>query len=148
MATHLELDLESVARIGLMYLDGDQFEEVLLDRHGDTDYDFERFASVKNALTRLENINPGLGICAVLWQLHPKNARLAVPLVAGRSLPPEGWRRTPVHAEMAFVWESGKPQVKKRENGLTSHYYPVRNSDDEVVGVLELLQGMKEIEDL
>ena len=42
-----ELDIDSVARIGLMYLDGDQFETVLLDRFDHTDYDFDRFINVK-----------------------------------------------------------------------------------------------------
>lgn len=148
MANYLELDLDSVARIGLMYLDGDQFEDVQLDRFGDTDYDFYRFANVKNDLTRLENINPRLAVCAVLWQFHPKNPRLAVPVVAGKSLPPEGWARTPACAEMMRTRDSGAPQTRKRDADLTSTYYPVKNSDDEIVGVLELLQGMTYIEDL
>lgn len=148
MANYLELDLDSVVRIGLMYLDGDQFEDVQLDRYGDTDYDFDRFANVKNALTRLENINPSLALCATLWQFHPKNPRLAVPVVAGKSLPPEGWTRTLAPEPMMLARDSGLPQTRDRGQGLVSTYYPVKNSDGEIVGVLELLQGMDHIEDL
>lgn len=148
MSTYLELDIDSVVRIGLMYLDGDRFEEVLLDRHGHTDYDFARFTDVKNDLTRLENINPKLNLCAVLWQLHPANRQVAIPVVAGKSLPLEEWTRTAASPEMLSVMESGRPQVKKRNASRISRYYPVRNSDDEIVGILELLQGMEQIEDL
>ncbi|QHT59391.1 hypothetical protein GXP70_05005 [Paenibacillus lycopersici] len=148
MATYQELDIDSVVRIGLMYLDGDRFEEVLLDRHGHTDYDFARFTDVKNDLTRLENINPQLGLCAVLWQLHPANRQVAVPVVAGKSLPLEDWTRSAANPELLLAMESGRPQVKKRDGRRLSRYYPVRNSDDEIVGVLELLQGMEGIADL
>lgn len=148
MAAYLELDLDCVVRIGLMYLDGDQFEDVLLDKHGDTDYDFARFKNVKNDLTRLENINPALGVCAVLWQRHPRNPALAVPVVAGRSLPLEGWTRSPVSSELERAFSGEGPVVRQRKAGVVSHYYPVRNSDDEIVGALELLQGMYDIEDL
>ncbi len=143
-----ELDIDSVARIGLMYLDGDQFETVLLDRFDHTDYDFDRFINVKVSLTHMENINPSLRLCAILWQLHPENDRVAIPVVCGKSLPIEGWARTMVNPEIAEVFDNGQPQVKDRGENRVSYYYPVKNSDDEIVGVLELLKDMIGIDDI
>jgi hypothetical protein len=149
MSTYQDLEIDSVARIGLMYLDGDQFEEVLIDRFGDTDYNFEYFTHVKNSLTHMENMNPSLGLCAVLWQLYPDNPDIAVPVVAGKSLPLEGWTRTPVDRQIQQVFTTGQSQLKMgAASGMSHHYYPVKNSDDEIVGVLELIKGMNEITDM
>lgn len=148
MSSYTDLDVDSVARIGLMYVDGDQFEEVLLDKHGHTDYDFARFILVKHSLTHMEQINPALRLDAILWQRHPANEHIVRPLVAGRSLPLEGWMVSKINSEMNETYTTGVQQVKQRSPKRISHYYPVRNSDDEIVGVLELLQGMDEIEDM
>ena len=89
MASYLELDFDSVARIGLMFLDGDALEDILLDRYGHPDYDFDNFNSCKITLLKLERMNPSLGLTAILWQLRPDNEEMAVPVAAGAALPLE-----------------------------------------------------------
>lgn len=148
MCCYGKLDIENVARIGLMYLDGDKLEEILLDRYGDTDYDFDNFNEVKKSIMKLERINPDLKLSAFLWRLHPNNSNMAIPVVAGNALPMEGWGRTLANEVIKAVFETGEKKVMKRTETLTSYYYPVRNSDDEIVGVLELLHGDRERNDI
>lgn len=137
--------IDDVARIGLMYLEADKFEEVLLDKYGHTDYDFDKFNVVKRSLMKMERINPDLNLAAILWQLRPDNNEVAVPLVAVIALPLEGHGRTKINDEMKKVFESGESQEKKRNDMVTSYYYAVRNTDGEIVGVLELAHGLKKL---
>ena len=109
MASYLDLDTDSVAKIGLMFLDGDCLEDILLDRYGHPDYDFDNFNTCKIVLLKLERMNPNLGLTAVLWQLRPDNEEIAVPVAAGTALPLEGYRPCPVSGAVrrAFSGESG-----------------------------------------
>ncbi len=141
MASCWDLDIDSVARIGLLFLDGDALEEVLLDRYGHPDYDFDRFNSCKIALMKLERINPRLGLTAVLWQLRPDDDSLVVPVVAGNALPLEGYRPSPVSPALRAALEGEFGSSAARSATCCSHYYPVRNSDGEICGALELLAG-------
>ena len=134
---------DRAARIGLMYLDGDAFEGILLDRSGDTDYDFDAFIVVKRALAFLERIEEGAKLCAVLWQAYPDNPGLSVPVAAGSSLPLEGWTRTRTSAELQAVYSRGERPIRSDPDaGTTHYYYPVRNSDHDIVGALELIAGL------
>ncbi|WP_309119377.1 hypothetical protein [Paenibacillus sp.] len=140
---------DRAAKIGLMYLDGDAFEGMLLDRAGDTDYDFDAFIQVKRSLAFLERIEEGAKLCAVLWQAYPDNPGLSVPVAAGSSLPLEGWTRTRTSAELAAVYSRGERPIRKDPAaGTTHYYYPVRNSDAEIVGALELIAGLAVAADL
>jgi hypothetical protein len=143
MYNYMKLDIDNIARIGLIYLDGDKLEDILLDKYGHTDYHFENFNAVKKSLLKLERIDPGLDLTAVLWQLRPDNSELAVPVAAGNALPVEGWQRTKVNDEMRVTFDKGINMVKKRSDTCTSYYYAVKNSDAEIVGVLELLHGYR-----
>lgn len=143
MATYLELDADSVARIGLMFLDGDSLEEILLDRYGHPDYDFDNFNRCKIALMKLERMNPTLGLTAVLWQLRPDNEELATPVAAGSALPLEGYRPCPASEALKQALAGEFGVAAARSGTCTSHYYPVRNSDGEIVGALELLEGLR-----
>ncbi len=139
------LDIDNIARIGLMYLDGDLVENVMLDKlsldYDDVTYNHEQFYELKSALTKTERINPDLDITAVLWQLRPDNDQLAVPIICGNAFPEEGWEITLVNPEMDRVFKTGESCVKKRSDTCSSHYYAVRNSDNAIVAVLELLVG-------
>ncbi|MDR1061287.1 MAG: hypothetical protein LBL83_08805 [Clostridiales bacterium] len=140
MASYLELDVDSVARIGLIFLDGDSLEDILLDKYGHTDYDFDKFNACKKAIMKIERLNPSLEITAILWQRRPDSASMAVPVVAGRALPLEGHAPSPVSPALEAAF-SGRAASAERESGGTSHYYPVKNIDAEIVGALELLRG-------
>lgn len=139
------LDIDNIARIGLMFLDGDKVGNVMLDRfsldYDDVTYDHEDFRDLKTAMTKMERINPDLDITTVLWQLRPDNNKLAVPLICGNAFPEEGWEITPVNPEIDSVFVTGQSSIKRRTDTCSSHYYPVRNSENSIVGAIELLVG-------
>jgi hypothetical protein len=141
---HPALDINNVARIGLMYIDGDKLEEALLDKTSvstdDITYDHECFNDLKISLMRLERINPDLGVTAILWQRRPGNADVVMPAVVGNALPYEGPDYPSANEEMKAVFETGESRRFDRGNGYISYYYAVRNSDELIAGVLELLQ--------
>lgn len=146
MATNLELNAESVGAIALLYIDGDALEDVLLDKHGHPDYDFANFNALKKALMKAERINPALDLTAVLWQLRPDNKAMALPLVCGNALPAEGWQGARPNAALAAAFE-GRCGAWDRGT-CRSHYFPVKNSDAEIVGALELLEGDRQKGDI
>jgi hypothetical protein len=142
------LDIDNVARIGLMYIDGDTLEDILVEKLGHTDYVFENFNIVKKSLMKLEKINPELRLISEIWQRRIDNEDAVFPAVAGRALPIEGSGRRKINRELKAVFETGVKQVLDRGNGVTSYYYPVKNSDAEIVGALELISGVKVANDI
>ncbi|MDR1061281.1 MAG: hypothetical protein LBL83_08775 [Clostridiales bacterium] len=138
------LPLERVADIALLFLDGDCLESVLIDRLGHTDYDFGKFNCLKRALAQIEKIEESLGLAAILWQAYPTNDRVGAPLVAGSSLPLEGCKRQFLPPEIRAAIRDGARSVSERGGGIVSLYCPVRNSQHEIVGALELLAGLSE----
>lgn len=142
------LDPDNIARIGLMFLDGDCFEKVLLDKVGHVDYDFDAFNQNKIPLLKIERMHPEMQVTAVLWQPKWENPDLMLPLIAGRALPFEGWAYAQRSPEMQQAMDGAFGVVKRRSTACASHYYPFRNSDGEVVGLLELIVGDKEAVDI
>lgn len=132
---------DGVARIGLMFLDGDAFEKTLLDQEGFTDYRFDAFNGLRACLTRIEQLDPELDLSAILWRFLPGNSYVAEPIVCGNALPQTGWRRAFANREQRETYLRGEPTVHAWTEACASHYYALRNSDDEIVGLLELLVG-------
>lgn len=139
-----QLDAMTISDIALLFIEGDFLENVLLDKCGHTDYDFEKFTALKRVLTSVENIEPCLDISAVLWQPHVINKYVGAPLVAGNSLPHEGCKRRRLSKEIQETMEQDKCLTKHWEDGTVSLYRAVKNSSDEIVGVLELIEGLTE----
>lgn len=147
-----ELDIDNIARIGLLFLDSDKFEEVLLDKtFGDYDevnYNHEYFNILKIALLKIEKINPDVSVVTILWQKHKDNEALVIPVILS-SQPcfgswEEEWCVQIMNDEMKAAFNLSKQQSKTRNNGFKSNYYPMKNSNDEIVGVLEIqLKGVK-----
>jgi hypothetical protein len=127
----------------MMFLDGDKLEDVLADKSvtnfGGINYKHDNFNALKIGLLHIEEINPDLQLVALLWQLRADNRRLMYIAVAGSSLGYEGYDTVPAIPQVQEAIEKGAAPVKKREDGAVSYYYPVRNSDGETVGALELI---------
>ena len=147
MASYLELDAESVGRIALLFIEGDRLENVLLDKLGHTDYDFDNFNVLKKALMKVERINPSLDLTAMLWQLRPDNPDVAMSLVCGNAFPIEGWQATCPNEALRAAFDDSICSMKNRGE-CCSHYFTVKNSNAEIVGVLELLQGKRQKGDI
>ena len=85
--------IDGIARIGLLFLDGDDFEEVLIDQEAHTDYRFAPFNRLRSCLSKIEVLDPQLDVSAILWRFIPGNSYVAEPIIAGNALPQTGWRR-------------------------------------------------------
>ena len=146
-------DICEIARIGLMFLDGDKLEEVLKDRYSteqdDINYNSDIFNLMKITLMKIEKIYPELGLGTVLWQLRPDNSDMVVPVVIGSELrhgaeivapfpPVAPWEIQQVNKWMKAVFADGNASKVKWDDGTTSYYFAVRNSEDDITGVLEL----------
>ncbi len=133
--------IDKLARIAQMFLNGDAFERVLIDQETHTNYRFDEFNELKSCLMKLERLEEDLDVCAVLWRLYPQNSYVAEPLIAASGLPKTGWRRTFAPEAMRRTYLHGEPGRVQHEGSCESRYYPLRNSDDDIVGVLEFLLG-------
>lgn len=136
------LDIDTIARIGLMFIEGDLLARVLVDPYtcddDDTDYDAEAFNALKKTLMKLERMNPEQEINCVLWQWYPANRLMATPAVAGKALPATGWRITPCSAPLYSCLRGAAAVKTILGDGRRTHFYPVKASDDAVVGALEI----------
>ena len=144
MASYYDLDVDSVAKIGLMFLNGDALEDVIRDKYNDfLNYMFDNFNECRKVVLKMERINPALALCAILWQKRADNSDKVIPVVVGNSLPIEGWQKSNILPEQKKAFDGESGVVLKRADGTVSHYYPILNSDCDIVGVLELLEGLK-----
>lgn len=141
MADYSKLDINNIARIGLIFLDGDSLEGVMLDPYGPTDYDFNLFNDCKKTIMKIERINPQVDISVFLWQKRADNPNFVLPVIAGKQLPITGWLKTPMTDSMRSAFGGGFGTIENRPEGGKSYFYPVRNSDAEIIGVMELLTG-------
>ena len=136
-----EWSIDEIARIGLLFLDGDAFEDVLIDQEEHTDYRFAPFTDLKADLLRIERIDPDLEMSAILWREYPGNRYVMEPLVAGSGLPNTGPRRIFATPPMRAAYGTGTNQMDDQSPKGIAYYYPLRNSKDDIVGLLELLVG-------
>ncbi len=141
------LTLAEVARIARMYLDGDRVETLLLDKTGHVDYDFESFNIVKASLMKAERIHPELNYSLILWTKRAGKRNIVEPVVCASVLPVEGWRETKANDSLIRAL-SGEEDVCFVRDNSHSAYYPVYNSDHEIVGALEFLIMNDEANDI
>lgn len=149
--------LMEIARIGALFLPGDLLENVMPeDRReypllaggatnefavGDeVDFVEDNFNTLKRLLLLTERIDPDRNPYAALWIRRPENPSSGEVMVAGRALPAEGYHIQPLWPEMMRAF-GGHPTRWERNVGETV-YYPIRNSDEEIAGVLELTANL------
>jgi len=147
MSTRLQLDITGVGEIGLIFLNGDLMETVLIDKTGQMDYNFDEFNELKRVVMKIERMNPELQLTCILWKPTYENDEVAEPLICGNQLPAEGWGYSPMNYAMKKAYK-GEYSVFKREHGPVSNYFPIYNSDHEIVGFMELLSRVKERVDI
>jgi len=140
--------MHEIARIGRLFLDGDDFENALIDKTGATDYDFDCFNRVKAVLLKIERIATDKTVYAIMWARYAAGGAVVIPLIAGSSLPMEGCKRMLGNPVLLRAFDGAEDGVLRRDTGAVSHYYPVENSCGDRVGVLELLTGMAEPKDV
>ena len=125
--------IDGIARIGLLFLDGDDFEEVLIDQEAHTDYRFAPFNRLRSCLSKIEVLDPQLDVSAILWRFIPGNSYVAEPIIAGNALPQTGWRRIYAGPMLRQAYLTGGRAVQEYGAGCASYYYGFRNSDQDIV---------------
>jgi len=144
--------LMEIARIGVLFLPGDRLEKVMPPERRDypvrvtakhefaygdeVDFDEDNFNALKRVLLLLERIDPARRPYSALWIRRPENPALGEVMVAGGKLPKEGHHIQPLWPDILRAF-GGQPTRLDRDNGQTV-YYPVHNSDESIVGVLEV----------
>jgi hypothetical protein len=150
-------DVMEIARIGSLFISGDCLEDVMPpDRKeyplkvtgggrfalsDEIDFDEDNFNELKKTLLRIERIDPSRSLTSALWIRRPENADLGEVMVAGKGLPSEGYGIIELWPELIRAL-SGRPTRLIRAHCETI-YYPIRNSDEEIVGALELSESSR-----
>lgn len=149
--------LMEIARIGALFVPGDMLEDVMpperreypllvdssLSRFAlgdEVDFVEEHFNALKRVLLLTERIDSSRQPYAALWIRRPEAPSLGEVMVAGGALPSEGSHIQELWPEILRAF-SGLPTRWDRGAGQTV-YYPIRNSDEEIVGVLELTDNV------
>ncbi|WP_135550221.1 hypothetical protein [Paenibacillus cymbidii] len=146
-----------IARLGALFLPGDALEDVMPPERkeypllvsgakgrfavtDEIDFVEENFNALKRVLLLTERIDPQRAPYTALWIRRPENPSHGEIMVAGRALPGEGTDIQPLWPEILRAF-AGQPTRRDRNKGETV-YYPVRNSDEDIVGVLEVTENL------
>ena len=145
-------DLIEIARIGVLFLPGDALENVMPPERreypllawtgseyglGDEiDYVEDNFNAVKRTLLLIERIDPRRSAQSAVWIRRPESPDKGEVIVAGGTGPIEGTQIERLRPELERAL-AGTPTRLWRGWGETV-YYPIRNSDEEIVGALEI----------
>jgi len=140
-----KLDIANIGRIGQIFIDGDILPDILMDPFtcddDNTDYNIEVFNKLKITLMKIERLNPDIYLTGAIWSWYKANKRMATPVIAGRAQPSVGWVISPCNDELQRTLSEDVETVRNWEDGKTSYYFPIRTSECDVVGALELIAG-------
>jgi hypothetical protein len=147
--------LLELARVALAVVDIDAARDCLLpearvpvvaDDHG---YDIDLFNKVKSGLLRAERLTD-LSVFTAIWRRRPDDPDKAEVLLVGSAYPPEliEWDKyevaIPDPMGLAFDGEPGRLVSGNAE--LCSVFVPLRDSLDDVVGVLQVCAPLGEMD--
>lgn len=157
-ASRMERDLDEIARVATLMVDGDVCQRIVTDRalqlifrvdprdqYADSDnYDVndQAFISTKKTLMRLSRM-VDYPVDVNLWMpLRAKLPRIHI-VIRNRYEMSQFWPWGQLHQdmvpEMQSVLSNGKQIVVKQKSGYISVLAPVRNSLNEVVGLVEVV---------
>jgi hypothetical protein len=140
-----EARLRRIARIGEVFVDGDAFKGVPLKPEINTgdEYlvDHEKFLAVKQALLKLRRIEPG-DIGVQLWRPFKDQADICVPVdIHPLAVRPGNHPLTPA-MRRALNGRTGVQTLYHRDVPLLSVCAPLRDSLDDIVGILEVYASL------
>jgi hypothetical protein len=141
--------LRRAARAGAVFIDGEAFKALVIDPSLNTgdDYrvDHEKFIAVKKALLKLKRLEDGdLGV--VTWRRFPPGSQDQADQVMPVDAHPCASRPgnhpiSPAMAE-AFAGNVAVQQLEFRGAPVLSVCAPIRDSLDDVVGVVEVFASL------
>jgi hypothetical protein len=143
--------LLELGRVALAILDADAARECLRPSSriaispDDYEYDVELCNALKRGLLRVERLSD-LDVQTAVWRLRPDLPGMADLLLAGKGYPRQfaGWNQyaIPVPEAMQCAF-NGEPGVALSEHARwVSVFVPLRDSLDDIVGVLQLCTGL------
>lgn len=157
----LEDDLDQIARVATAMIDGDVCQRIVTpraieymnrtdprDQWADADnYDVDEqaFTATKKTLIRLASL-AGYPVDVNLWMpLEGKPPRIQV-VVRNRYEMSQFWEwgklYQPMFPEMQSVLSTGRRMTIERKAGFVSVLAPVRNSMDDIVGLVEVVSAL------
>jgi hypothetical protein len=140
-----EARLRRIARAGEVFVDGEAFKNVVVDPALNTGDDYrvnhEEFIKVKQALIKLKRIEPG-DVGVVSWRRFGEEADMVVPVDSHPLQVRPG--NHPISEAMAeaFAGRTAVQDLEMRGHPLLSVCAPIRDSLDEVVGVVEVFGSL------
>jgi hypothetical protein len=136
----IEAQLRKLAYAAEVFIDGDVFKQIVVDPElytGD-DYrvDDDRFVEVKKTLFKLKRISEG-DASLKLWHKCQDGAAIVMPM----DRHPKGVKQLhPITLAMGEAFAGGTAIEEQEMDGvpILSVYAPVRDSMDDVVGIVEV----------
>lgn len=161
-AAQTERDLNEIARVATVMVDGDVCERIVTPRAlahllqkdprdewagGDNyDVDDRSFIATKKTLIRLAQL-ADYPVDANLWMPVKGAPGLIHIVIRNRYEMSQLWTwgelTQPVPPVMRAVLETGKPATVKQKPGMISVLAPVRNSRGDIVGVVEVVSRLE-----
>jgi hypothetical protein len=137
--------LRRLARAATVLVDGDAFKAVPVDPSLNTgdDYrvDHDKFIAVKKTLLKLKRLEPG-DVGVMTWRRFKDQADITVPVDSHPcAVRPGNHPITPAMAE-AFEGRTAVQELEWRGCPLLSVCAPIRDSLDDVVGVVEVFASL------
>jgi hypothetical protein len=161
-AATLERDLDHIARVATVMIDGDVCKRIVTPRavgymlrtdprdpwaDGDNyDVDDKAFIQTKKTLMRLARL-VDYPVDVNLWMPLPKNASEVQVVIRNRHEMSQFWVWGKLHQEMfppmRTVLETGKRITVKQNPGYVSVLAPVRDSMGDIVGLVEAVSRVE-----
>lgn len=147
------MDICDIARIGLLFLNGDDIPQAMTmpdwTNSDYIDFDHQRFNAIKQVLLRIERIDPEQHIFCAVWTRRPDDANACEAIVLGSkhawgarpiAWPPSSepfWEIMPMFDALSEAL-GGADVSHIAYSGAESWFFPIRDSETEIVGALEL----------
>lgn len=161
-AADVAQQLAEVAKVASAMVDGDVCERILTPRAiahlmkvhprdqwaaaDNYDVNHEAYILIKKTLIRLGRLGPPR-TDVNLWMPVPGDASRVHILIRNANEISQFWKwgdlHQPTSDEMRRVLTTGKPETVTRNPGFVSVLAPVRNSLDEIVGLVEVVTQLK-----
>ena len=147
--------LLELARVSLAIVDADAARDCLLPTarvsisSDDFGYDIELCNQLRKGLLLVERLSD-LDVVSTVWRLPPDKPEVAEILLAGSSYTGQvaGWGKIEIEPpeEMRKAFEGETTSLSSADANWSSVFLPLRDSLDDVVGVLELCATMKPVQ--
>jgi hypothetical protein len=140
-----EARLRRIARAGEVFINGDAFREFVLKPELNTGdqylVDHEKFIEVKQTLFKMKRLEPG-DVGVITWRKFGEEADNCLPCDSYPKSVRPGNHPMSEAVIKAFAGETAVQDVQMRGYPMLSVCAPIRDSLDDVVGVVEVFASL------